>query len=174
MSPRHLIRGAAAAVLLAAALPAAASRFEVQGGRSWMDSYDTNVAFVEAVFDPRPLASTRFTWSPDVSLGWIDRRDVARFRGSRYTTDNPVALAAAGARFHYGTASDWYQPLFFSFQLAATSHTTQALSTHYQFVSTLGWEARHFSFQVRHISNGGLHRPNRGETMALVGIAFDL
>jgi hypothetical protein len=36
----------------------------------------------------------------------------------------------------------------------------------------LGWQGKHFSVQVRHISNGGFHEPNRGETMGLIGFAF--
>lgn len=160
--------------LLSAALPAAATRLEVQAGRSYMDSHGTNAAFVEAVFAPQPIGNTRFTWSPDVSVGWIDGRDLSKFRNSRYDTRPSVALVAGGARFHYGDDNTWYQPLFFSFQVAATNHTTQALSSHYQFVSTLGWQAKHFSVALRHISNGSFHEPNRGETMALVGLAFDI
>ncbi|MBT2143976.1 MULTISPECIES: acyloxyacyl hydrolase [unclassified Rhodanobacter] len=173
MSLRPLIRSALVLALVTAALPVAAARFEVQAGRSYMDSHGANAAFVEAVFAPQPLGQTRFTWSPDVSLGWIDGRRTTT-DSSRYTTRDSVALLAAGARFHLGEAGDWYQPLFFSEQLAATNHTTHALSSHYQFVSTLGWQAKHFSVAIRHISNGGLHRPNAGETMALVGVAFDI
>jgi hypothetical protein len=175
---RPLIRSALVLSLLAAALPAtAATRLEVQAGRSYMDSHGANAAFVEAVFAPQQLGHTRFTWSPDVSLGWIDGRhgrDVARYDHSRYTTRDPVALVAAGVRLHHGDAGDWYQLLFVSAQLAAINHTTQALSSLYQFVSTLGWQAKHFSVAIRHISNGGLNGSNRGETMAVVGVAFDI
>ncbi len=173
MSLRPLIRSALALALVTAALPATAARFELQAGRSYSNSHGANTAFVEAVFAPQPLGQTRFTWAPDVSLGWIDGRHVAS-DDSRYTNRDSVALLAAGARFHFGEAGDWYQPLFFSEQLAVTNHTTHALSSHYQFVSTLGWQAKHFSVALRHVSNGGLHRPNTGETMALVGVAFDL
>ena len=167
-------RLALAFTLAATALPVAAAHLELQGGRSYMDSYGANAAFVEAVFAPHPLGDSRFTWSPDVSAGWIDHRDVRRYRGAPYDTTDAVTLLAAGARFRGGDAGDWYHPLFFGFELAGTNHTTQALSSHYQFVSTLGWQGDHLSFQLRHISNGGLHDPNRGETMALVGIGFDL
>ncbi|EIM03261.1 acyloxyacyl hydrolase [Rhodanobacter denitrificans] len=173
MSLRPLIRSALALALVTAALPATAAHFELQAGRSYSNSHGANTAFVEAVFAPQPLGQTRFTWAPDVSLGWIDGRHVAS-DDSRYTNRDSVALLAAGARFHFGEAGDWYQPLFFSEQLAVTNHTTHALSSHYQFVSTLGWQAKHFSVALRHVSNGGLHRPNTGETMALVGVAFDL
>ncbi|KZC36164.1 MULTISPECIES: acyloxyacyl hydrolase [Rhodanobacter] len=173
MSLHPLIRSAFVLALVTAALPAAATRFEVQAGRSNSNSHGANTAFIEAVFDGHRIGTTRFSWSPDVSLGWIDGRRLANDNG-RYTMRDSVALLAAGARFHFGDAGDWYQPLFFSEQLAATNHATHALSSHYQFVSTLGWQAKHFSVAIRHISNGGLHRPNTGETMALVGVAFDI
>jgi hypothetical protein len=166
--------GALALLLTTLAPPATAAHLEVQGGRSYMDAHGANAAFIEATFAPHAIGSSRFDWSPDVSAGWIDGRDVRRYRQSAYGTDHSVALLAAGARFHYGPADAWYHPLFFSFQLAGTDQTTQALSSHYQFVSTLGWQGEHLSFQLRHISNGGLHDPNSGETMALVGIGFDL
>lgn len=175
MSLPVLLRCIAALGLVAVAVPAsAATRVEVQAGRSYMDSYGSNAAFVEAVFAPRTLAQTRYSWSPDVSLGWIDGRDLSRYDYNRYPTRQSVALLAAGVRVHRGAAGDWYQPLFVSFQLAATNHATQALSGHYQFVSTLGWQAKHFSVAIRHVSNGGLNGPNRGETMALVGVAFGI
>jgi hypothetical protein len=167
---------AAALFALAFATNASATRLEIQGGRSYMDTHATNTFFVESVFADRQIGNSRFTWAPDVSLGWIDGRDGRNVR--RYVTSDPsttdsVWLLAGGARFHYGTEGDWYQPLFFSAQVAGTVGSTQALSSHYQFVSTLGWQWKHFSFQFRHISNAGLKEPNRGETMALVGLAFD-
>lgn len=175
MSASTFLRRAMVLGLIAATMPAmAATRVEIQGARSYMDSYGSHAAFVEAVFPARPLGDTRYHWSPDLSAGWIDARDVPRYRGSRYDTSASVTLLAAGARVHRGDAGDWYQPLFASFQVAATNHTTQALSGHYQFVSTLGWQASHFTVALRHISNGGLEGPNRGETMALIGVAFDI
>jgi Lipid A 3-O-deacylase (PagL) len=169
------LRGALALLLATAALPVAAAHLEVQGGRSYMDDHGANTAFIETTFAPHAVGSSgRLEWSPDVSLGWIDGRDVHRYRHAEYDTSHSVALLAAGARFHYGAPGAWYRPLFFSFQLAANNQTTQALSSHYQFVSTLGWQGEHLSLQIRHISNGGLNGPNRGETMALVGVGFDL
>ncbi|MGN2253258.1 acyloxyacyl hydrolase [Frateuria sp. GZRe12] len=169
------LRGTLTLLLTLVALPAAAAHVEVQGGRSYMDDHGANTAFVETTFAPHAIGSSgRLDWSPDVSAGWIANRDVRRYRNAEFDTRHSVALLAAGARFHYGAPDAWYRPLFFSFQLAGTNHTTQALSSHYQFVSTLGWQGEHLSFQLRHVSNGGLNGPNRGETMALVGIGFDL
>lgn len=166
------MRAAALPVLLALAAPAAATQVEVEGGRSYMDSYAANTVFVEAVFPQHAIGDGRLSWSPDVSLGWIDGRNLARYRGNRYSTRNAVWLAAGGARFHYGEVGDWYRSLFFSEQLALQTPRTLALSSNYEFVSTLGWQGRVFSVQLRHVSNAGLHDPNRGETMLLVGVGF--
>jgi Lipid A 3-O-deacylase (PagL) len=164
--------GAVLALSLLPALPAAAVQYQFQVGRSYMDSHGTNAAFAEAVFDEHMFGASNFSWSPDVSLGWIDGRDVPRYRYSRPGTDDNVWLAAGGLRFRYGDEASWYHSLFFSEQGAVHTGHTQALSSTGEFVSTLGWQARHFSLSIRHISNAGLHDPNRGATMALVGIAF--
>jgi hypothetical protein len=158
--------------LVSLALPAGATQLEIEGGRSYMDDHGSNTLFVESVFDDRTIGSSRFSWSPDVSLGWINGRDITRYRDP--STRNEAWILAGGARFQYGDAGDWYRHLFFSFQPALQSAHTQALSSTYEFVSTLGWQGRHFSVQIRHISNGDLHLPNRGETMALVGVGFEL
>jgi hypothetical protein len=153
--------------------PASAVQLQVQGGRSYMDRYATNTAFVEAVFASRRIGDSRFSWAPDVSAGWIGGRQVARYDDSRYRTRDDVWLLAAGARFQYGDAMDG-RGLFLSVQPALQRGRTQALSGGYEFVSTLGWQGRRFSVQIRHVSNAGLHEPNRGETMALLGVGFDL
>ncbi|MGH8157476.1 MAG: acyloxyacyl hydrolase [Rhodanobacter sp.] len=169
-----MARSVVAIVLASTALPVAADvRVEIQVGRSYMDSYAANTAFVEGIFDEHRIGNTRFSWSPDVSLGWIDGRGISRFDNNRYSTRDQIWLLAAGARFHYGDAGDWYRPLFLSFQPALHTGRTQALSSPYEFVSTLGWQGRRFMLGIRHISNGDLHRPNRGETMAVLGVAFD-
>jgi len=152
---------------------ATAVQLEVEGGRSYMDSHPTTTLFVDGVFPDHPLGNSRLTWSPDVSVGWIDGRQLSRYDGARYSPRDAVWLAAGGARFHLGTPGDWYRSLFFSEQLALQNRHSLALSSDYEFVSTLGWQGRHFSFQLRHVSNAGLHGPNRGETMALAGIGFD-
>lgn len=170
------LRLALAAVLGLIALPALAddsTRLEFQGGRSYMDSRGTNVAFVEAILPEANIGSSRFTWAPDFSLGWIDGRDVAKFRDYKYGTDSDVWVLAGGARFRYGSQGDWYHHLFFSFQGAGQVGRTEALSTHYEFVSTLGWQWKALSLQVRHISNGGTGGANRGETMGLIGLGFN-
>jgi len=174
----RFMRPFAAVALVAIALPAAAAtRLELQLGRSYTDSYGANTVFLEGVFAEHALGDTGLTWSPDLSLGWIDGRDAQRGRlyrygGRSYSMHPQSWIGAGGVRLRFADESAWYRPLFFSFQPAAHGGRTPALSSSYEFVSTLGWQAKHWSVQIRHISNGDLHTPNRGETMALLGIAL--
>ncbi len=172
--PARARRVAAAFALLPLAMSARAARIQIEGGRSYMDSHAANTMFAEAEFDANPIDASRWSWSPDVALGWIQGRDLVHYRGSRHASSEAAWLLAAGARVSYGEAGHWYRHLFLSFQPALNSARTLALSSPYEFVSTLGWQGRHFSFQIRRVSNGDLHKPNRGETMALVGAGFDL
>jgi Lipid A 3-O-deacylase (PagL) len=172
---RAAIAGALCGIcLVSLSSPAAAAHLEIQVGRSYMDSFASNTVFVESLFDDHAIGSSRFTWAPDVSLGWINGRDLEHYRYSNPSTNEDAWILAGGVRFHYGDADSWYRRLFFSFQPALQSAHTQALSSPYEFVSTLGWQGQRFSVQIRHISNGDLREPNRGETMALVGVGFDL
>lgn len=148
----------------------AAPTFELQLGRSYTSGRGAAAVFAEGMFAERSIGSTRFTWTPDVSAGWIDGRDMTGYRRFHYSTTDSIWLVAAGARFRDGARGDWYHHLFFSFQPALHTGRTRALSSAYEFVSTLGWQAKRFSIQVRHISNGSLHEPNCGETMLLVGV----
>jgi hypothetical protein len=160
--------------MLFTALATNAAELEVQAGRSFMDDHGTDVAFFEYVADGRSIGDSNFTWSPDASLGWIDGRDVTRYRYSRYTTRDSIWLVAGGVRFHYGETGRWYRPLFLSFQAAIHTGHTQVLSSAGEFVSTVGWQGQLFNVQLRHISNGALHDPNRGETMLLLGVALGI
>lgn len=174
MRSSTFVRSAVALALLGIALPAAAARLEIQGGRSYMDSYGTNVGFVELTLDDRQLGHSNFTWTGDFSLGYINGRDVARYRHARYNTSDDVKLAAGGVRIQYGDDDDWYHGFFWAPQVAVLSGKTTALSSGGEFVNTVGYQFKHWSLQIRHISNAGIHDPNRGETMALVGLAFNL
>lgn len=172
---RSQLRPLAAAAPVFAALPAAATtRIELQAGRSYMDSHAANAAFVELVLPEHRLGDSGLSVAPDFSVGWIGGRDVARYRHARYRTRDESWLAAAGVRVRFADADAWYRALFFSFQPAWHAGRTQALSSGYEFVSTQGWQWRHWSIHIRHVSNGGLHNPNRGETMALLGVGFGL
>lgn len=168
----RLLRLLAAAALAWVALPAAAADWQIQAGRSYMDGHGANTVFIDATWAPHSLGIGSLTWAPDATAGWIAGRDLAAFHHARYGTSDDIWLAAAGARFQMGAADDWYRNLYFSFQIALHTGRTQALSSPYEFVSTLGWQWHRFSFGIRHISNAKLHQPNRGETMALVGWSF--
>lgn len=65
-----------------------------------------------------------------------------------------------------------WKHLYFSFQLAAATPQTPAISSTQQFVSTLGWSQRCIVVMLRHISNGSTRAPNLGETMLLLGMRF--
>jgi hypothetical protein len=150
----------------------AETRIEIQGGPSYMDNNGAAAIFVEAMGGERGIGFSTMSLQPVASLGWIGGRNVARYDGSRYSAQHETEVLAGGARFHVGDQQAWYKSLFFGFELAYNQKATRALSSHYEFMSTLGWQGKRFSFQLRHISNGGIHDPNRGETMALVGIGF--
>jgi len=151
----------------------------IEGGSSYMGGFyainqSAPAIFGEVVLEEHAIGNSAFTWSPDVVGGWIDGRDIERYNASRYTTTDHIWMLAGGLRFHYGTPSAWYKPLFFSFQPTLHSGRTQALSSSYEFTSTVGWQAQHWVVCIRHSSNGFLHMPNRGETMVIVGLSFRL
>jgi hypothetical protein len=154
------------------AQPVRAANIDVEAGRSYSNSHGTAAVFVEGVFDAKTIGSSNFSWEPDVSLGWLDGRNLYNHRIESENTRDNAFLLGAGARFHYGQPGDWYRQLFFSFQPTYNTGRTPGLSSPLEFASTLGWQWKRFSIRIRHISNAGIHEPNRGETMALAGISF--
>ncbi|GAA0710414.1 lipid A 3-O-deacylase [Dokdonella soli] len=136
------------------------ARWEVLAGRSrTLQTLWTNAAFVERLGDERAIGP--FTWAPDFALGWIQSRSTSTAR-----LGHDVGLLAFGARLHV------WRGAFVSEQLALTFGRTDALSTAGEFVGSIGWQEPHWVLMLRHASNGDLHRPNHGETMLLLGIAF--
>lgn len=145
----------------------------MQAGPSYSDFRATPALFLEATFDEHSFADTRLAWTPDISLGWIRGRAIDKYRDNGYGVKEDVLLGAAGVRFYCGRQDgSGCRRLFFSFQLALQAGRSMALSTHYEFVSTVGWQWRVASLQLRHVSNGGTGGPNRGETMVLFGVRF--
>ncbi len=165
-----LCSAAALALLGLSSAALADPRIEINGGGSYSDGYWTSTAWAEAIFGDHGIGNGRFTWSPDFSLGYIDGREIKRY-GDAVSDD--IWLLAGGVRFHYGISGDWYHHLFWTTQVAAQAGRTLALSSGGEFVNSIGWQANHWSFQVRHVSNAGIKGSNRGETMALVGVAFN-
>jgi hypothetical protein len=171
---RHA-RGLPLALMLSA-LPLAASsapRIELQAGPSYMDCHAASAVFLEAMGRTEIIGTTHATWQPVISLGVISPRNVAHYDKGSYNTGHGTEVIAGGARFRMSGEDAWYGPLFLGFELAYNQHLTKSLSSHYEFMSTLGWQGKRFSFQLRHLSNGGFHEPNRGETMALLGIRLN-
>jgi hypothetical protein len=159
-----------ALLLMPGALPGAhASTFEVLGGRSKTSGWRwTDAAFFAAVGAAHPfrLGSHDLTWAPDAELGWIGPRPVTRQNLHEYLT-HPVWMAMGGAR-----VSGFWRQAFFGFDVALTKNRTGALSSPYEFVSTLGWQGDRYLVALRHISNASFHEPNLGETMLLLGFRF--
>jgi hypothetical protein len=159
---RHAVACLAAGLLSMFSMPALAARIEISGGRSetLLPYVYTDVAFLEWIGTPRPW--WEIAWAPEFALGYFASRSAT----PRARLDNDVWLAAAGASAYL------CRDLFFAFQVATTAGKTDALSTPYEFVSSLGWQGGHWQILARHISNGDFHEPNHGETMLLVGVAF--
>lgn len=103
----------------------------------------------------------RLTWQPIFSLGWVDNRHRERL-------DEEVIIAAGGIRL-----VDWWRRAFVSFQFGYAHDTTDALSSHGQFLSSIGWQGERVVFTLRHVSNGKVFGGrNLGETMLLAGVRF--
>lgn len=164
------IRYSALTLALMSSAALADTRIEINAGRSFTDSYGTNTAWVESIWNEHPFGGGRFTWAPIASLGFIEGRHLSRYDG-RMSDD--VWLGAGGLRLRYGNSDDWYHHLFWSSQIAFQGGRTMALSSGGEFVNSIGWSGTYWTFQIRHASNGGFKGENRGETMALVGITYD-
>ncbi len=159
----------AAGLLVAGALPAHAASFEILGGRSKTSGWRwTDAAFLAAVGKAHPftLGDHHLSWAPDAELGWIGPRPVTAQNAHENLT-HPVWLAMGGARL-----SGFWRQAFFGFDLAYAKDRSDALSSPYEFVSTLGWQGDSYLVALRHISNASFHEPNLGETMLLVGVRF--
>ncbi|HJU07713.1 MAG TPA: lipid A 3-O-deacylase, partial [Rhodanobacteraceae bacterium] len=147
-------------LLLAAASSAQAADVNLLGGASATSGVRwTPVLFADVAGSPADDGHAH--WEPVASVGGIESRNT-----DHENLDHTVFLAAAGAR--YGGSNG----LFFSEQIAATSTRTDALSSRFEFMTSLGWQHGHFIALVRHISNAHLlgAGKNLGETMALVGV----
>ncbi len=155
----------AAASLLAIACtgPAHAADLDIVAGRSattghrWTTSVFVDVA-ADRIFDWRGLH-----FRPVATAGWIEARDTRRQH-----LDHDVFVGGAGLRLVH-----WWRGAFASFQVGVAGGRTDALSSAGQFISSVGWQGRHWVVMVRHISNGDLFGGrNLGETMLMAGVRF--
>lgn len=165
--PRRRLRASLFALCLAVggALPLQAAEWTASAGASISGSLGnadwTPVVYLDAAGERRPFRA--ITWQTVGSLGWIGGRD----DNDDPAYDRNVWIAAMGVRANVSRG------LFGSFQVGYAGETTPAISSHPQFITTLGWEHRGLQLSVRHISNGKLFDgPNRGETMLLAGWRF--
>jgi hypothetical protein len=152
-----------AALLLAAGTGSAqAAQWAVSAGGSLSQHDWAPAAALDVAGEARPLGDGRLQWRPVAALTGVG----AHAPTWRPHSDRDVLVASAGAAVALGD-SGWC----FSLQGGAANRTTPALSSHLQFVSSLGWQGRRLRLQLRHISNGRIGGgPNLGESMLLVGV----
>jgi hypothetical protein len=133
----------------------------VAGGSATVGVRWAPAAFVDIGADSREWAGLH--WQPVATLGWIGSRD-----DRRDGLDHNVAIAGAGVRL-----VDWWGGAFVGIEGGYAGERTDALSSHEQFISSLGWRGERAIVMVRHISNADLFGGrNLGETMVLAGVVF--
>jgi hypothetical protein len=151
------------AITLATALTARAQDFELAAGPTMTSSERTTAAIFASVFGESPVDG-RIHFEPIGTVGWIGAHHTYR-----ENLHHEVFLAGGGVRI-VAPNPHW----FVSEQLAATSTRTDALSSRFEFMTSVGWQDRHFVMMLRHISNGRLVGGGRnlGETMLLAGVRW--
>lgn len=148
--------------LLALPITAGAAEFDLAAGPSVTAGERATTALFASVFGGSSSAhSVRLT--PIGTAGWIGARDV---HGNRH------AVVVAGGGLQMEAGRHW----FASEQLVATSTRTDALSSRFEFMTSVGWQYAHLVVMVRHISNGHLigGGKNIGETILLAGVRWSL
>ncbi|MHB1798760.1 MAG: hypothetical protein ACYCUI_10725 [Vulcanimicrobiaceae bacterium] len=156
---RRLVLLATFIIIAVTAAPARAANFSLEAGSSWtIGQRSTSAVFLSVMGTERTWGG--LYWQPEFDLGGIKHRNVPL-----RNLDRNVGIAAFGVRLPH-----LWRDLYFSFQLAVASPHTSALSSTQQFVSSLGWQQGRIVVMLRHISNGGTHEPNYGESMLLVGV----
>jgi hypothetical protein len=149
-----------AAALALAAFGVSAAEIDITAGASatvgvrWAPA-----AFIDAGTDTHE----GLHWQPVGTIGWIGSRD-----DEKDNLHHDVFIAGAGVRL-----VGWWGGAFIGFEGAYVDQRTDALSSHEQFMTSLGWRSERLIFMVRHISNANLFGGrNLGETMLLLGFAF--
>jgi len=146
------------------AMPGRAAEWSASVGASFSEHDWTPAATLEAGGYLRALGERGLQWRPVAALTVVD----GHAHDWRAGTDKTVWVGSGGAAFSLRDGG-W----FLALQAGAASRTTPALSSHLQFVSSLGWQGRRLRLQLRHISNGRIGGgPNLGESMALMGVRF--
>lgn len=156
-------RGALTLLLAAYGVGTAqAAQWSVSAGASVSEHDWTPAAALDVAGDARNFESGRLQWRPVAALTAVAGHEATWRPGS----DRHVWVGSGGAALSLRD-SGW----FFAFQAGAADRTTPGLSSHLQFVSSLGWQGRRLRLQLRHISNGRIGGgANLGESMLLVGV----
>lgn len=158
-----VLAAVACAALLAVTGPVRAAGLDLLAGVSTTSSSRTTATAFASVYGTRPVG-TRVQWAPIATLGWFDARHTRSD-----DLDHAVALAAGGVRIELPR-----EPWFVSEQVAVTSQRTDALSSRFEFMTSVGWQRGHYIVLLRHVSNGRLigGGKNLGETMLLMGVVL--
>lgn len=151
------------ALLAALPLTANATGFDVAAGPTVTSAERTAPAVFASLFGTQP-ATGEWQFEPIGTLGWIGAHHT-----KREDLHREVFLAGGGVRI-VAPQQHW----FASEQIGVTSRETDALSSRFEFMTSVGWQGGHFVVMLRHISNGGIigHGPNLGETMLLAGVRW--
>ena len=151
-----------ALALLALPCGADAAGFSLAAGPSFTSGARVTPVVFGSIYGAAP-EDGRWHFEPIGTAGWVDGRST-----DHENLDRSVFLIGGGVQISKG--SHW----FASEQLAGTTHETDALSSHIEFMTTVGWHAGRFAVMVRHISDAHLFGKgkNLGETMLLGGIRF--
>lgn len=148
--------------LLAAPLAARATGFDLTLGPSVTAGGRTTAAAFASAYGAA-------AGSHSIRVGPVGTVGVIASRSTRHDRlDHTVAIAGGGVRVVAGT--HW----FTSEQLAVTRGRTDALSSRFEFMTSVGWQHRRIVVMVRHISNGRIvgGGRNMGETMLLAGLRW--
>lgn len=159
---RRRRRWVALIAMLGFASAARAQGFDIVVGPSVTSGQRTTAAAFASAFGTSEPG--RFHLEPIATIGWIRAHHT-----TRADLDHTVWTAGGGLRL-VSPGNHW----FASLQLARTSARTDALSSHWEFIDSAGWQNGHFVLMVRHMSNGHIvgGSPNLGETMLLAGLRW--
>jgi len=148
--------------LTAAAATARAAEFDLTGGASATAGVRWAPALFAAVA-AAPPADGHAHFEPIGSVGAVGSRNTGH-----EDLGHTVFLIAGGLR--YGREDG----LFVGEQIAVTSTRTDALSSRFEFMTSLGWRDGRWVVMLRHVSDAHIlgGGPNLGETMLLVGVRF--
>ena len=145
-----------------AGMAAQAAEFDLAGGAS----ATAGVRWAPALFadiTAAPPDDLHAHFEPVGSLGAIGSRNT-----DHEDLDHTVLLLGGGLR--YGRDDG----LFVGEQVAATSTRTDALSSRFEFMTSIGWRDGRWMVMLRHASNAHILGGGRnlGETMLLAGVRF--